>query len=140
MKVIELENWELSQKRPRQLEYVGQPVAQEVFEELKHRLDSMGYLPEEYFLMDKEWENGREIPKGADIFCTTDYGESEGVYLDVYLKWYEDGTPITKSFITGKTLGSSGADMDRMFLISSAITKAFHGDHGTYARYMKLGE
>lgn len=140
MKVIELENWAPSQKGPRQLEYVGQPVAQEVFEELKHRLDSMGYLPEEYFLMDREWENGREIPKGADIFCTTDYGGSEGIYLDVYLKWREDGKPITKSFITGKALGESGADLDRMFLISSAITKAFHGDHGTYARYIRPGE
>ena len=27
-----------------------------------------------------------------------------------------------------------------MFLISSAITKAFHGDRGTYARYLRLGE
>ena len=26
-----------------------------------------------------------------------------------------------------------------MFLISSAITKAFHGDHATHARYMKIG-
>lgn len=29
--------------------------------------------------------------------------------------------------------------MDRMFLISSAITKAFHGDRGQYARCVKLG-
>ena len=113
--------------------------AQEVFEELKHRLESQGYLPDEYFLMDREWENGRKIPEDADFFCTTDYGGSEGVYLDVYLKWYENGKPITKSFITGKTLGESGNDLDRMFLISSAITKAFHGDHATHARYMKIG-
>jgi len=26
-----------------------------------------------------------------------------------------------------------------MFLISSAITKAFHGDHTTHVRYMKIG-
>jgi len=51
---------------------------------------------------------------------------AQGVYLDVYLKWYEDGKPITNSFITGKTLGENGNDLDRMFLISSAITKAFH--------------
>ena len=57
----------------------------------------------------------------------------------MYLKWYEDGNPITKSFITGKTLGENGSDLDRMFLISSAITKAFHGDHATHARYMKTG-
>lgn len=140
MERIKLEKWEASSKNPRQMEYKGQPTAQEVFEALKYRLENMGYLPDEYFLMDRAWENGREIPKGADIFCTTDYGESEGVYLDVYLKWHEDGEPIIKSFITGKTLGERGADLDRMFLISSAITKAFHGDGGTYARYTRLGE
>ena len=112
--------------------------AQEVFEELKHRLESQGYLPDEYFLMDREWEDGRKIPEDADFFCTTDYGGSEGVYLDVYLKWYEGGKPIIKSFITGKTLGESGNDLDRMFLISSAITKAFHGDHATHARRMLI--
>lgn len=114
-------------------------MAQEVFEELKHRLEGMGYLPDEYFLLDGHWKDGREIPKDADIFCTTDYGASEGVYLDVYLKWYEDGKPITRSFITGKTLGENGNDLDRMFLTASAITKAFHGDHATHARYMKIG-
>ena len=139
MNVIELERWKSSESDPRKLEYAGQSTAQEVFEELKHRLESHGYLPDEYFLMDDHWENGRKIPKDADIFCTTDYGGSEGVYLDVYLKWHEDGKPVTKSFITGKTLGENGNDLDRMFLISSAITKAFHGDHATHARYMKIG-
>mgnify|MGYP001067707562 CR=1 FL=1 len=141
MNVIELERWKPSEVDPRKLEYAGQPVAQEVFEELKHRLKGMGYLPDEYFLMDDHWKDGREIPKGANIFCTTDYGASEGVYLDVYLKWYDENQKksITKSFITGKTLGENGSDLDRMFLISSAITKAFHGDHATHARYMKIG-
>ena len=139
MKPIEFERWKPSADNPKKREYDGQRTAQEVFEELKHRLEGAGYLPDEYFLMDHEWENGREIPKDADIFCTTDYG-SEGVYLDVYLKWRkEDGTLVTKSFITGKTLGENGNDLDRMFLISSAITKAFHGEHATYARYMKIG-
>ena len=141
MNVIEMERWKSSAADPRKLEYEGQPLAQEVFEELKHRLEGMGYLPDEYFLMDVHWENGREIPKGADIFCTTDYGSSEGVYLDVYLKWYDEQQKksITKSFITGKTLGENGNDLDRMFLVSAAITKAFHGDHATHARYIKIG-
>jgi len=141
MDVIELERWKPSKEDPRKLEYAGQPIAQEVFEELKHRLEGMGYLPDEYFLMDSHWEDGREIPKGADIFCTTNYGGSEGIYLDVYLKWYDENQKksITKSFITGKTLGENGNDLDRMFLISSAITKAFHGDHTEHARYMKIG-
>ncbi len=45
---------------------------------------------------------------------------------------------MIKTFATGKTLGESGSDMDRMFLISSAITKAFHGEHGAYARSQRL--
>ena len=139
MKPIELELWEPNPNDPRTLCYIGQPVAEEVFMELKQRLADMGMLPDEYFLMEREWEDGREIPKGADIFVTTDYGESEGVYLDGYLKWYEDGQPVTRSFFTGKTLGDTGADLDRMFLISSAITKAFHGDEGQHARYLRLG-
>ena len=140
MEPIELSRWEPSPEDPRRKQYAGQRTAQEVFEELRHRLEGMGYLPDEYFLMNRDWENGREIPRDADIFCTTDYGGSEGVYLDVYLKWYEDSRPVTKSFITGKTLGETGADLDRMFLISSAITKAFHGDGETYARHLRQGE
>ncbi len=140
MNIIELERWKPSANDPRKLEYEGQRKAEEVFHELKHRLESIGYLPDEYFLLDSHWENGREIPRDADIFCTTDYGGSEGVYLDVYLKWYDKDQKqsFTKSFITGKTLGENGNDLDRMFLISSAITKAFHGDHATHARHMKI--
>ena len=139
MKPIELARWKPSANDPKKMEYDGQRAAQEVFEELRDRLKDVGYLPDEYFLLDPEWEDGREIPKGADVFCTTDYGDSEGVYLDVYLKWHkEDGSPVTKSFITGKTLGESGVDLDKMFLISSAITKAFHGDGSEYTQYLKL--
>ena len=106
MEIIKFEKWDPAADDPRKLKYAGQRTAQEVFEELRYRLESTGYLPDEYFLLDRDWENGREIPKDADIFCTTDYGGSEGVYLDVYLKWYEEHKSITKRFITGKTLGS----------------------------------
>lgn len=112
---------------------------QEVYEELKHRLEGIGYLPDEYFLLDADWKDGKVVPRDADLFCTTDYGASEGIYLDVRLIWYgEDGKPVIKTFATGKTLGESSSDMDRMFLISSAITKAFHGEHGAYARFQRL--
>ena len=141
MNVIEFERWEPSADDPRNLEYAGQRPAAEVFEELKHRLESRGCLPDEYFLLDSFWENGREIPKDADIFCTTDYGASECVYLDAYLKWFDKDQEkhVTQKFLTGKTLGENGSDLDRMFLVSSAITKAFHGDNATHARYMKIG-
>ncbi len=140
MKIIEFDRWKPSEDDSRKLEYAGQRTAEEVFEELKHRLEGQGYLPDEYFDLRFEWENGREIPRGADLFCTVDYGESEGVYVDVYLKWYDEKQKksVTESFIVGKTLGANGNDLDRMFLTASAITKAVHGDHATYARHMRV--
>ena len=141
MEIIEFDRWKPSVDDPRKVEYVGQRAAQEVYEELKHRLDGMGYLPDEYFLLRDEWKNGREIPRDADLFCTVDYGASEGVYVDVYLKWYDEKQKksMTERFITSKTLGENGNDLDRMFLTASAITKAVHGDRATHARYMQVG-
>ena len=139
MKQIEFERWEPDAENPRRLNYAGQRTAEDVFHELEARLDSVGYLPDEYLLLDSRWQNGREMPKGADFFCKTDYGGSEGIYLDVFLEWYEDSQHKTEHFMTGKTLGESGADLDRMFLISAAITKAFRGDNSVHARYMVVG-
>ena len=135
MKQIEFERWEPDAENPRRLTYAGQRTAEDVFHELEAHLDSVGYLPDEYFTMDWRWEHGRQIPKGADFFCKTDYGGSEGIYLE----WQEGDKPKKECFITGKTLGESGADLDRMFLISSAITKAFRGDNSVHARYMVVG-
>ena len=140
MKQIEFERWEPDAENPRRLKYAGQRTAEEVFHELEARLDSVGYLPDEYLLLDIHWQNGREMPRDADFFCRTDYGGSEGIYLDMFLEWYEDSQRRTEHFMTGKTLGESGADMDRMSLISSAITKAFRGDNSVHARYMVVGE
>ena len=140
MKRIELERWELMPEDPRRLKYIGQPKAEEIYKELRYALESQGCLPDEYFLMGIEWERGREIPREADIFCTVDYGESEGIYLDIYLKWYENNHPVIRSFITGKTLKESGNALDRMFLTASVVTKAFHGDHPSHNRYRKQGE
>ena len=74
MNPIELEIWKPKEDDPRYVECAGQREAAAVFAELKQRLDSRGMLPDEYFLMDTEWGNGREIPKGADVFVAVDYG------------------------------------------------------------------
>ena len=140
MKQIEFERWEPDAENPCKLKYAGQRKAEDVFHELEARLDSVGYLPDEYLLLDRRWQNGREMPRDANFFCKTDYGGSEGIYLDVFLEWYEDSQRKTEHFMTGKMLGESGADLDRMFLISAAITKAFRGDNSVHARYMMAGE
>jgi len=138
MKQIELENWEPSPENPRKSVYAGQRNAQEVFAELKYRLQSVGMLPDEYFLLDSQWRDGREIPKGAAIFSTVQYGGSEGIYLDVGISWYEESNKITKSFATGKTLGESECHLDRMYLTASAINKALYSSE-PHARYVRIG-
>ena len=137
MKRIELEIWEKSPENPRVMEYVGQRKAQEVFSELKHRLESIGMLPDEYFILDREWKNGIEIPKEADIFTTVQYGASEGIYLNVSLSWDDETKRNIKNFITGKTLKESESHLDRMYLVASAINKAFYSSE-PHARYVKV--
>ena len=117
MKQIEFERWEPDAENPRRLTYAGQRTAEDVFHELEAQLDSVGYLPDEYFTMDWRWEHGRQIPKGADFFCKTDYGGSESLSWTSIWNGRRAASP-KKCFITGKTLGESGADLDRMFLIS----------------------
>ena len=80
MKQIEFERWEPDAENPCKLKYAGQRKAEDVFHELEARLDSVGYLPDEYLLLDRRWQNGREMPRDAGFFCRTDYGGSEGIY------------------------------------------------------------
>jgi hypothetical protein len=99
-------------ENPHKLQYAGQRTAQEVFAELSFRLESTGYLPDEYFVLDRNWQNGREWPESGDIFCTVDYGGSEGIYLDIYMKYQDENKEWrTENLATGKTLGESNADI-----------------------------
>ena len=140
MKAIATERRKPDPNNPNRLVYDGQRTVQEVFAELRYRLESTGYLPDEYFMLDHQWEDGKEWPEDGYINCYVDYGGSEGIYLDVGLKYQDkDGKSQSKHLITGKTLGESGADMDRMYLIASAITRAFHNE-GIHARYAFVGE
>ena len=79
MRTIELERWEPKPGDASCVHFVGLRTGQEVFDELKARLELQGLLPDEYFQIDMQWEGGKEIPREADIFCTSDYWSSEGV-------------------------------------------------------------
>ena len=152
MKQIDIENWDKSPENPRESVYLGQRQAQEVFAELKHRLESVGMLPDEYFLLDSQWENGKEIPKNAVIFSTVQYGGSEGIYLNVSISWYEklnkglteeprtsaESKKHIQCFATGKTLGESESHLDRMYLTASAVNKALYSNE-PHARYVVVG-
>jgi len=140
MPKIETVNWIPSPGTPGRRVYADQRAAQEVFNDLEAHLRSIGYLPDDYFNFDcyGNWANGREFPEDGWLTSQVDYGGSEGIYLDVALEYDEKGQHKCEHFATGKTLGESGSDMDRMHLIASAITKAFNED-GLHARYVMMG-
>jgi len=140
MPKIETVNWTYSPDNPGRRTYAGQRTALEVFEELKAHLNSIGYLPEEYFSFDcyHNWDNGRLFPEDGWLSCQVDYGSSEGIYLDITLEHYENGGHQCEHFATGKTLDESGSAMDRMHLVASAIIRAYHED-GLHARFFVVG-
>jgi hypothetical protein len=136
--MIRTDKWKPSPDNPGKRVYDGQRTAQEVFDDLEAHLTSIGYMPDEYFLFDdRHWGNGREFPSDGWLTNQVDYGGSEGIYLDITLEYYLDGKHKWEHFATGKTLGETGEDLDRMNLIASAVTKAFHAD-GVHARYIAV--
>lgn len=107
-----------------------------LFLDLKNYLTQQNLMPDEYF--------GLNLPDVIDIkdeefeiSCKSEWGGSEGIYLDVYL---ERGRTQIYPVITGKTLGETEADYDRMHYIAGEIYKYVHGTNGKYARYIRLGK
>lgn len=82
-------------------------------------------------------DSNEDYPTESDMLCTVDYGDSEGIDLDITLREtdHHQGRYVYRTFATGKTLGETKYDLDRMNLIASAVTKAFHSD-GVHARWI----
>lgn len=140
MQPIEWEVWERSPDDSGKMRYVRQRTGQEVFGELRDRLEGMGYFPEEYFLLGRDWRDGREIPRDAEFFCSATYAGAEGIRLNVDIRWWERGKHRISTFATGMILGRSGSDLDRMFLAASAATQAFYGGPEEDVQYVRPGE
>lgn len=66
--MIELERWEPTPEDPRRMRYAGQRTAQEVFEELRQRLENIGYTIPEAAEEDlaSHWEKLNVAPEQDD--------------------------------------------------------------------------
>lgn len=108
----------------------------ELYQNIKTHLDKQNLLPDEYFEFDSSiQENEMNVEDDISISCKTEWGGSEGIYIDVYLDY-----PVRRkrSIITGKTLGETEADYDRMNYIAGEIYKYVNGASGQYARFVRL--
>jgi hypothetical protein len=155
MAIIETEVWKPHPDNSRALIFDSQRVAQDVFNELEAHLKADGRLPDEYFNFDAwgNWKNGALFPKDGEILCNVNYGGSEGVWLDISLSYKKDvyernqnngelgwvNRNVIEHFATGKTLGDSIEDLDRMNLVASSVMAAFYGsERQIRERYAKI--
>ncbi|MCL2321837.1 MAG: hypothetical protein FWC47_07000 [Oscillospiraceae bacterium] len=124
-KLIALDVWESVPDEKGLIRYAYGRNCLDVFNELRQYLEEIGYIPDEYFILDSYWEHER-IPKDAILKFDIDYGSSEGIYIDLYINWNDSGEAHSKHFITGKTLNDNDEGMDKMFLIASNIRKVIN--------------
>ena len=141
MPMIETEVWKNHPEKPGMIIFDKQRVAQDIFYELETHLKADGRMPDEYFLLNHNWRDGKLFPQDADIISSANFGANEGIYLDVSVRYkkefpeYNKATStvehkmreVVERFATGKTLGDTIADLDRMSLVASSVTAAFYG-------------
>ena len=129
MSRIETEIWEPVPDKPGCVQYARQRKVYEVFQDLENFLRAENIYPDEYFLLNWDFENklDSEMPRVEDIFCYAQWGGSEGVYLEVEfaVKHPTENRYMRVNFASGKTLGESSEDFDRMQYIAGRIYKAF---------------
>lgn len=138
MKLIETVIWEQVPDKPNYVTKKGLRKVSEVFAELESELKAEGLYPDEYFLLDREFEDENMLcPEFQDVICYAQWGFSEGIYLevDVVVKNEQTGRYERKNFATGKTLREDSEAYDRMQYIAGFVYKLFMGDHQMSARY-----
>ena len=143
MPIIETEIWKPSPGKPGMVTFDKHRPAKEIFAELEAHLKADGRMPDEYFLLARKWgEKGAMFPRDADVISSVNFGGSEGIYIDISLRYEKDVHEfnkaagivetdrryVTETFATGKTLGETIEDLDRMNLVASSVTAAFFGD------------
>ena len=102
---------------------------QEVFDELKTRLEAADLMPDEYFIMSSHITHDRKIPEFREAVCNVNFGGSEGIYLDISLDCDNElGKQELLNFATGKTLGETTVDFYRMALIAGECSMLLNGN------------
>lgn len=116
------------------VKHLGMAKRGEVFRQLEKALEGMGLLPDEYFLSNgSDAEMEAELPDYDFVQCIPNYGESEGIYLDIVLVYRnEDGEPRSERFATGKTLDEDVDAFFRMSIVAAVCSLLLNGRGRVY--------
>lgn len=135
IKSFEVDRWSEKDGRGR-VKHVGMLKTGEVFEMLKEHLSGKDMLPDEYFLMSQNDRNeDRELPDYDYAICVPNYGESEGIYLDISLVYdNEQRQRQHMRFATGKTLEESADAFLKMARIAAECSLMLNGRGSHYIK------
>ena len=126
MSIIKTEIWKPSKEKKRMVTYVGQRKVKDIFSELCDYLKKENIFPDDYFVLSDNFEVDQLMPRIVKPICYAQWGDSEGIYLEIeFIIENNDKTHERVNFATGKTLGETSADYDRMQYIAGRIYKAF---------------
>lgn len=128
LKTLEVDKWVPSEKKS-MVKHAGMISPQEAFDALEKHLNSNNMLPDEYFLSGARlWDGLQELPDYFRADCSVNWGGSEGIYLDIDLRYYDkDRNLCFLHLATGKTLGETGDDFLRMSRIAAECSMMLNG-------------
>lgn len=117
---------------PQRIKYAGQPTAQGVCEEVRYYLDRMEDLPIVDPQIAGDWENDREVPKSARIFCAMGYNVQGDLCVEVYLRWLDEEEKTYKDDFFLEDIIVKENDLGAAARITAAIIKVFNHDSHIY--------
>lgn len=62
----------------------------EVFHDLKEELEKSGLLPDEGISLSYGIQEDSDFPVIDNLFCNASWGSSEGIYIDVIIRAYDE--------------------------------------------------
>lgn len=125
IQTIESDRYEKTEKGL--LRHVGMISGQELFDKLKKHLEENDLLPDEYFLQSIYLNQTSEVPNFSDAVCHTNWGGSEGIYIDIDLAYREGDQRKFFHLATGKTLDQDGDAFMRMSRIAAECSMMLNG-------------
>ena len=130
IQTIDVDRWSEPNER-HMVKHIGMIKAKDAFDQLYTHLQVKNLLPDEYFLFtDRNFPDNAELPNFTTAICHTDFGGSEGIYIDIDLKC--DGRPI--HFATGKTLYEDADAFFKMSRIAAECSLMLNGRGSTFEK------
>lgn len=119
---LEVDLWSEPDEQHR-VQHIGMANAQETFNKLEKHLLEQNLLPDEYFLFSDSNFPGGNLPDYDEAVCRTNFGGSEGIYLDISLNYCGDFI----HFATGKTLREDAEAFAHMSRIGAECSMMLNG-------------